>query len=205
MQDLVVLVADKNMQFALKGALGRTQALGIRPLTHEFRTHMGRDGGVRATGVDVLARESNRFRHALMVFDFEGCGQDHDDLLTLEAELDRQLRTVWDTRAKAIIIFPEVDIWLWGTDVALRDALHWPLEGPVRNWLLEKGFEFNADNKPLRPKEALDAMRSVHKQPRSSALYEKITGRISLLHCTDPAFGRLRAQLELWFGNKKVD
>lgn len=152
MQDLVVLVADKNMQFALKGALGRTQALGIRPLTHEFRTHMGRDGGVRATGVDVLARESNRFRHALMVFDFEGCGQDHDDLLTLEAELDRQLRTVWDTRAKAIIIFPEVDIWLWGTDVALRDALHWPLEGPVRNWLLEKGFEFNADNKPLRPR-----------------------------------------------------
>lgn len=44
MQDLVVLVADKNMQFALQGALARPQALGIRPLTYAFRPHMGRDG-----------------------------------------------------------------------------------------------------------------------------------------------------------------
>lgn len=205
MQDLVVLVADKNIQFALRGALGRPQALGIRAMTHEFRTHMGRDGGVRATGVEVLAPEASRFRHALMVFDFEGCGQEHKDLLALEAELDSQLRLVWGARAKAIIISPEVDIWLWGADVVLREALFWPQHGSIREWLLAKGFEFNADNKPLRPKEALDAMRLVHKRPRSSALYEKITSRISLQNCTDTAFRRLRAQLKLWFENGEGD
>ncbi|MEN9887136.1 MAG: hypothetical protein RL758_1714 [Pseudomonadota bacterium] len=199
MQDLVVLVADKNMQFALQGALARPQAVGIRPVTYEFRSHMGRDGGVRTSGAAVLAREAGRFRHALMLLDFEGCGQE-DDPLGLESELDRQLHAVWGERAKAIVISPEVDVWLWGADNALREALHWPQHGPIRDWLQGKGFEFNADGKPLRPKEALDAMRPVHKQPRSSALYEKITGKISLQKCTDPAFIRLRTQLEVWFG-----
>ena len=60
MQDLVVLVADKNMQFALQGALARPQALGVRPFTFAFRSHMGRDGGVRTTGADVLALETTR-------------------------------------------------------------------------------------------------------------------------------------------------
>jgi hypothetical protein len=200
MQDLVVLVADKNMQFALQGALARPQAVGIRPVTYEFRSHMGRDGGVRTSGAAVLAREAGRFRHALMLLDFEGCGQE-DDPLGLESELDRQLQAVWGERAKAIVISPEVDVWLWGADNALREAVHWPQHGPIRDWLQGRGFEFNADGKPLRPKEALDAMRPVHKQPRSSALYEKITGKISLQKCTDPAFIRLRSQLGIWFGS----
>jgi hypothetical protein len=199
MQDLVVLVADKNMQFALQGALGRPQALGVRPFTYEFRSHMGRDGGVRTTGADVLAREETRFRHALMLLDFEGCGQEDDAPLVLEAQLDQQLKSVWDTNAKAIVISPEVDIWLWGNDNVLRDALHWPQDGSIRDWLRGKGFEFNADDKPVRPKEALDAMRPVHKQARSSAMYEKVTKRISLQNCTDAAFVRLRTQLQTWF------
>ena len=199
MQDLVVLVADKNMQFALQGALDRPQALGIRPLTYEFRSHMGRDGGVRTTGADVLARETTRFNHALMLLDFEGCGQENDDALTLETQLDQKLNTAWGDRAKAIVIAPEVDVWLWGNDNALREILHWPREESIRDWLREKGFSFTADGKPVRPKEALDAMRPVHKQPRSSAMYEKVTKRISLKKCTDSAFIRLRTQLESWF------
>ncbi|HEY8907217.1 MAG TPA: hypothetical protein VIM63_14395 [Rhodoferax sp.] len=199
MQDLVVLVADKNMQFALQGALTRPQALGVRPFTYEFRSHMGRDGGVRTTGADVLAREATRFRHALMLLDFEGCGQENEAPQVLEAQLDRRLKSVWNTNAKAIVISPEVDIWLWGNDSVLRDALHWPQDGSIRDWLRGKGFEFNADEKPVRPKEALDAMRPVHKQARSSAMYEKVTKRISLQNCTDAAFVRLRAQLQTWF------
>ena len=199
MQDLVVLVADKNMQFALQGALARPQALGVRPFTFEFRSHMGRDGGVRTTGADVLAREATRFRHALMLLDFEGCGQEEDAPLVIEAQLDQKLQMVWNASAKAIVISPEVDAWLWGNDAVLRDALHWPQDGSIRDWLRGKGFAFNADEKPVRPKEALDAMRSVHKQPRSSAMYEKVTKRISLQNCTDAAFIRLRAQLQAWF------
>lgn len=199
MQDLVVLVADKNMQFALQGAFGRPLALGVRPFTYEFRSHMGRDGGVRTTGADVLAREAARFHHALMLLDFEGCGQEDGDPLVLEEQLDRKLNSVWGLNAKTIVISPEVDIWLWGNDNVLRDALHWPQDGAIRDWLRGKGFDFNADNKPVRPKEALDAMRPVHKQARSSAMYEKVTKRISLQNCTDLAFARLRAQMQSWF------
>lgn len=199
MQDLVILVADKNMQYALQGALSRPQALGVRPFTFEFRSHMGRDGGVRTTGADVLAREATRFRHALMLLDFEGCGQEDYAPLLVEAQLDQRLQNVWDTNAKAVVISPEVDIWLWGNDAVLRDVLNWPLEGSIREWLRGKGFEFNADEKPLRPKEALDVMRPIHKQARSSAMYEKVTKRISLQNCTDDAFIRLRTQLQAWF------
>jgi hypothetical protein len=47
MKDLILVVADKNMHFALRGALNRPEALGIRPITVEFFVHPGRDGGVR--------------------------------------------------------------------------------------------------------------------------------------------------------------
>lgn len=74
MEDLVVLVADKNAQFALTGALSRHKALGIRAITPDFRIHPGRDGGVRTSGAEVLAGEHRRFAHALLIFDLEGSG-----------------------------------------------------------------------------------------------------------------------------------
>lgn len=196
-----MLVADKNMQFALQGALARPQALGIRSLTHAIRPHMGRDGGVRSTGADVLACDAGRFRHALMLLDFQGCGQEHETPLTLEVRLDEQLQFAWGTRAKAIVISPEVDIWLWGADNALHEVLHWSQKTSIRNWLRDRDFDFDDYGKPRQPKEAMEAVRRAQKLPRSSAIYEKITGRISLQHCTDPAFQRLRAQLVAWFGH----
>jgi hypothetical protein len=200
MKDLVILVPDKNTQFALRGALGRPDALGVRAITHEFRPHPGRDGGGRTTGVEVLARERARFSHALLVFDLEGSGaQEQLTIEDLEGELDEKLRLHWGPHAKAIVIAPELDIWLWGADNALRDILQWPQAGTIRDWLQDQGFAFDANVKPVRPKEALEAMVPIHRQPRSSALYEKITSRISLQRCVDPAFLRLRATLQSWF------
>ena len=119
--------------------------------------------------------------------------------LELEAAIDQRLMATWAEHGKAIVIAPEVDVWLWGSDNALRETLNWPLPGPIRDWLRGKGFQLTTDGKPLRPKEALDAMRAVHKQPRSSAMYEKVTSRISLARCNDAAFVRLRKQLRAWF------
>lgn len=199
MQDLVILVADKNMQFALRGALRRPAAMGIRDISFDFRMHPGRDGGVRTSGSDVLAGEQRRFTHGLMVLDHEGCGDPDTPALALEQKLDQILQSVWGADAKTIVIDPEVDIWVWGGDNILGEILKWPLEGGVRDWLRNKGFALNQQGKPLRPKEALDALRPIHKQPRSSALYEKVTNRISLARCNDAAFLRLRNQLQAWF------
>lgn len=200
MRDLVVLVADKNMQFTIRGALNRPEALSIRAVSFDFRIHPGRDGGVRTSGVSLLSSESRRFHHALLFMDHAGCGDEGKSPIQLEQQLDHALQETWGTQSKAIVIAPEVDAWIWGNDNVLAEIFHWPTDKPtIREWLGSKGFEFDEHGKPLQPKEALNAMRPVHKQPRSSALYENITKRISLDRCTDLAFQRARRQLQSWF------
>jgi hypothetical protein len=199
MKDLVLLVADKNAHSALKGALGRSEALGIRPIECEFRVHPGRDGGTRRTGPEMLALERRRFKHALLVLDFEGCGTGLPNAAALEAELDGRLATHWKQAAKSIVIEPELDVWVWGADNAVEAIIEWPAGKSVREWLREQGFTFAANDKPTRPKEALEAALRIPALPRSSALYQTIAEKISLRRCGDEAFIRLRKQLIEWF------
>ena len=199
MKDLVLLVADKNAQFALKGALQRPEALGIRRIEFEFRVHPGRDGGARKSGPEVLAMERWRFQNGLLVLDYEGSGTDLPGAQDLEAQLDARLRDRWKERAKAIVIEPELDVWVWGTDNAVAEAIGWPAGKSIRQWLRERGFAVEATGKPSRPKEALESALRVPDLPRSSAVYQRIAERISLRRCTDQAFMRLRNQLVSWF------
>ena len=174
MKDLVLLVADKNMQATLRGVLARPQAMGIRSVSFEIRVHPGRDGGSRTTGGLILAVERRRFDHALLIFDLAGSGAHTDDPVALEQELDVSLNVQWAGRAKSIVIAPELDAWIWGADSALREVFRWPLDVPIRQWLRAKGFQFDLAGKPSQPKEALEAIVRVHRQARSSALYEKV-------------------------------
>jgi len=199
MKDLVLLVADKNAQFALKGALGRPEALGIRPIEAEFRVHPGRDGGVRLTGPEMLALEQRRFQHALLVLDFEGSGSDLPEATALETRLDARLSLHWKTAAKSIVIEPELDVWVWGGDNAVETVIEWPGGRRLREWLRDQGFSFSVHEKPTRPKEALEAALRIPGLPRSSALYQNIAEKISLRRCRDEAFQRLRKQLIEWF------
>ena len=201
MKDLVVLVADKNMQATLRGALARPEALEIRPISFDFRVHPGQDGGARTSGPAVLATEHRRFSHALLILDLEGSGSNTVDPVEQEHDLDARLSLQWKDRAKSVVIAPELDAWMWGSDNALRDVFRWPRNGSIRDWLLAEGFKFDAAGKPVRPKEALEAMVRVHRQARSSALYEKVAAKISLKRCKDAAFVRLRTQLQYWFGS----
>jgi len=199
MRDLVVLVADKDMHFAVKGGLSRPEALGIREIDFDFRSHPRHDAGVRVEGAAMLASERHRFNHALMLFDHEGCG-DPCPVGELEHKLDEILRRMWGQNAKAIVIEPEVDIWLWGSDNALAEAVDWQSSQPIRDWLRQRDFAFDATNKPVRPKEAFEAVERELRRAKSASTYAKITGRISLERCSDPAFTRLRNQLQIWFG-----
>jgi hypothetical protein len=198
MKDLILLVADKRMERALQGGLERPQSLGIRPVAFDFRQHPGRDGGTRTSGAQILALETSRFSHAMLVLDHEGSGTEQEPL-ELENSLDSQLAGTWGENAKAIVITPELDVWMWGSDNKLAELLHWPHSDSIRAWLAKRGFEFQPNGKPLRPKEALEAIFPVCHMPRSSATYQKIATNISLTRCEDPAFHRLRDQLQLWF------
>jgi hypothetical protein len=199
MKDLIVLVADKNMQFALQGGLNRPESLGTREISFDFRQHPGRDGGTRSNGAQVLALEKARFSHALLVLDHEGSGAGELGAAALESQLDEQLKLTWNDKAKAIVIAPEVDIWMWGSDNKLAEVLKWPRKESIRDWLCATGFGFMPNGKPQRPKEALEAVFRVCKRPRSSAAYQQIASGISMTRCEDPAFLRLKTTLQDWF------
>jgi hypothetical protein len=199
MKDLVLLVADKNMHFALKGALERPEALGIHRVQYDIQVHPGRDGGMRKTGPKILALDRRRFSHALAILDFEGSGTDLASGQELEAQMDEQLRSAWSTKAKAIVIEPELDVWVWGSDNAMQEVIPWPPGKTIREWLHEHGFQFSSNGKPERPKEALESLLYTLKLPRSSTLYQAIASKISLQKCKDEAFQRLRQQLATWF------
>lgn len=198
MKDLILLVADKSMEKAIQGGLSRPISLGISPIAFDFLQHPGRDGGTRTSGSQILSLEKNRYRHALLVLDHEGSGSDQS-AVELEEKLDNELQNVWGHDAKAIVIAPELDVWMWGSDNSLADILRWPEPKPIREWLAAKGFALDTEGKPLRPKEALEAIFPICKLPRSSAIYEKIAANISLSRCRDSSFLRLKATLQSWF------
>ena len=94
MKDLILVVADKNMHFALRGALNRPEALGIRPITVEFFVHPGRDGGVRKSGAELLALKRSAANHGMIVLDYDGCGA-ASPAGNVEAELTHRLVPKW--------------------------------------------------------------------------------------------------------------
>ena len=128
MKDLVLLVADKNMDFALRGILARHKSLGIHVIAYEIEQHPGRDGGVRTTGPETLALLRDQFHHGLLLLDLEGSGADEADALSLEQGLNARLARTWGDRAKAIVIEPELDAWAWGSDNVMGVLLGWKEE-----------------------------------------------------------------------------
>lgn len=197
-KDLIVLVADKNMEHTIRAGLERPESLGIRRISFEILQHVQRDGGVRSTGAELIRLMRRAYSHALVVLDHEGSGA-QEPPEGLEAHLDGELRPVWGTDAKAIAIVPELEAWVWGSDNALKPALAWPHEMSIRTWVSMAGFTVSNEGKPDRPKEAFEAVLRECQVPRSSAVYASIAARLSIPLCTDRALKRLRDQLRTWF------
>src|SRR5690606_33766876 len=109
MKDLVVLTADKDCEYALKGLLSRPQALGIRIITVEYLRHPNKDPGCRMTPETLLRSQARRFRYALVMFDREGSGENQPGTgLELERDvIDNLSRNGWDGRSQCVVIEPE--------------------------------------------------------------------------------------------------
>jgi hypothetical protein len=198
--DLLVLTADRSMKAAVQGALLRPHAIGIRHIQFNVDQSTRGDGWCRAHGVSHLAGFANRFNHAILMFDLDGCGS-ADDRTTLEGILKRQLSNRWGNRAAAIVIDPELDIWAWGGMFHLASAVNWKVEksGNLNQWLIERKLIVPGQPKPLRPKEVLDAVLHEAHTPRSSSLFEMLAEKVSLGKCEDPAFFKFRTALQHWF------
>lgn len=200
-KDLVVLTADKNAEWAMRGILSRYRSLGIRPVSADYYVHPERDPGCVRKAQDFLAPFAGSYDHALVVLDSEGCGQESVSRMELEADIEDKLGAKgWGDRAAAIVVVPELEVWVWSTSPHVPTELGW--EGTadsLREWLNEKGYLQQNDTKPSDPKGAVEACLRRARKPRSSTLYKTLAEKVSLSECNDQAFVKLKEVLRTWF------
>lgn len=202
MKDLAVLIADKNMEGAIRGLLSRPRSLGLRDISCDLFVHPDRDPGCLRRGHDFLRPFCHRYAHALIVFDREGSGQEAVERTALEQDVENRLSSSgWEDRAAAVVIDPELEIWVWTDSPHVEAALGWETRGPssLREWLKQKGWLPEGTSKPTQPKRAVEEALRISRRPRSSAVYQQLAQRVSFDRCVDPSFLRLRQILTRWF------
>ena len=199
--DLLVLVADRNMEAALGGILCRPKSLHTRDVLFDLRVHPRKDPGCCREGVAYLQSFASKYRYAILVFDHEGCGRESSTATELETELEEQLQAAgWEDRACVIVLEPELEIWVWSDSPHVASQLGWAeRKTDVRSWLQKQGLWKSGDPKPVRPKEAVEAVLRKVKRPRSSALFKSLAEKVSLSRCQDRAFVKLKTTLFSWF------
>ena len=201
--DLVALVADKNMKFAVRGVLRRHQALRIRPIRADVLDHPRRDAGCYGECEDFLRPFQDMYSYALVVFDREGCGREGLGRVELQREVEERLATAgWSGRNRAIVIDPELEAWVWSDSPRVDDVLGWRGRNPdLRSWLRQERLLEANKAKPADPKEAvLRALREARRKP-SSSLFETLANCVSLTRCQDTSFAELRSTLRRWFAD----
>lgn len=198
-KDLVVLVADKNMNSALEGILQRNIALGIKEITFDIFVHFHRDPGCRSEGHLFLQPFCNVYHHAIVMFDRDGCGQKEKNRQALEDELEFLLRSNgWDDRATVIVLDPELEVWVWADSPHVNDVLGWKSKDiSMLVWLQEKGYI--KQGHPFPPKEAMESLLKFVRKPRSSSIYLELAQKVSYKNCNETSFVKLRECLKNWF------
>lgn len=199
MKDLVVLVADKDIESSVKGLLKRPESLQIRDISFDVFVHPQRDPGCLNNSADVIGGLSSDYSYALIIFDKEGCGWENKSLDEVHEHVSQSLAS-WTTRVAAVTIDPEIEAWVWSDSPHVDRILGWEGRNPnLRDWLLSRGFLQNGRLKPDRPKEAMEAALRVTRIPRSSSLYGDIATNVGLNRCTDISFERFKTLLRNWF------
>lgn len=202
--DLFVLAADNHMVSALKGLLTRPQGIGCRPIRSEVRRHPNSDSGCFNQSHDFLRPFLRQFARALVIFDKE---------FDLSKELRGKSRTElqgivtknlsingWQERAKAIVVDPELENWVWTKSPQVELCLGWHGREPrLRDWLRSTGLWPETHTKPADPKEAfLRAIRESRKS-LSARIFHELAETVDFGGCEDPAFQELVTTLRNWF------
>lgn len=202
-KDLVILVADLDIEFALRGVLARPDDLGICDgISFDIYRHVYHDSGCFKDSEHFLRQFLQSHRFALVVFDREGCGQERLDRRALESQVEDRLgRNGWQGRSAAVAIDPELEAWVWAQGPRVEEVLGWSRRTPgLGRWLRDAGF-LNAERqvKPDRPKEALRAALRQAGTPVSASLFQQLAQSVCFDACRDEAFAKLRATLRDWF------
>lgn len=124
-KDLIILVADRNMEFAVRGMMERPEALGIRQVTFDIVPFVGKnDPGCFHQSHNLLRLHLNKYDHALVLFDYAGCGQEGSCEGIAQHVRDQLTRTGWRS-AQVVVIEPELEMWVWSDSSQVSQCLGW--------------------------------------------------------------------------------
>jgi hypothetical protein len=74
-KNLIVLVADKDMEFCLKGLFPRLpQVWNIKDFSYEIFTEPMHDSGCRTQSHEFLRMFAQDYDYCMVIFDYEGSG-----------------------------------------------------------------------------------------------------------------------------------
>lgn len=205
--DLVVLVADTDAEWTIRTLLEkRSQALGIRPIQFKIINESGHDPAVFKRGAEVLAVYHKIASHALVLLDYEGCGQDtRSKTLTVdevEAHIAQQMiQRGWQAGAIGVIALnPELEVWVWSRSKHVAEVLGFNSDDLTH--ILEN-VERMSNGKPQRPKEALKQALKIKNRPHNADIFRKLAEKVSLAGHEERAFQRLLEFLQSWFPTEK--
>ena len=196
--DLLVLVADLDMEQAMRGLL----EYQLRNHQDSYRVirHPRHDPGCRTQAVEALRPYVWNWRYAMVIFDLDGSGS-RGSREDTQREVERQLSANgWHGRSKTIVIDPELEAWVWGRSPVVAEILGWGSGyRALRSWLRSQNLWPTNHPKPPDPKLAMrGAMREALAR-RSPAKFYELGRRADARSCRDPAFGELRDTLQAWF------
>jgi hypothetical protein len=204
MKDLLVLVADKNMEFLLKGLLPKISKIEkIEPFSFDINVHPYRDPGVFTDSHEFLRGLNSDYSYLLVILDHDGSGQESLTREEIEISIESNLsKNGWGNRHSVICIDPELEQWIWVNETHIHKAISWERSESVYEWLHNNSLKIPTDFKPKNPKEAFEQALVICKTARSSSIYQEISSNASYKMCTDPAFLKMIGSIMEWFSTK---
>jgi hypothetical protein len=200
-KDLIILVADRNIQATIEGLLPRSESLGIKKISFDIYPHLHRDPGCRLESHVFLRPFQTIYKYSMVIFDRAGCGKDQKTSKEIETMVENNLSiSGWENRSVAIALDPELEIWVWSSSPHVPQALGWTEDRPhINEWLKQKEYLEEEKAKPRSPKEAMEEILKLNKKPRSSSIYLQLAQKVSFQRCIDPSFLKLKTVLQNWF------
>jgi len=206
MRDLGFLVADKNMEACLHGLFGRDgwrrsiRCGRVDVASTDVHVAAGHnDPGLYARGDELLRPFVGKYLHMVIMVDAEWEGSPGAQVI--RARVDRHLTAAgWsDRKGLALVLEPEVDVWLWTRTDHTAKALGWERWSELDGPLATQALWAQGQAKPPRPKEAAEWALRQRRKPRSSLVYRRLAESVGLGRCTDEAFLTLKNALCRWF------
>ncbi|WP_144030269.1 hypothetical protein [Burkholderia sp. AU6039] len=159
----------------------------------------GNDPGVYTKGHELLRPYQNSHHRALVVLDCEWEGSPGKVAIVTHITANLVTSGWTEDAVKVIAVEPELENWLWQDKPQVADILRYKGNKSLRQLLADNGLWPAGMPKPPRPKETAEWVLKQTRQPRSSAIYQRLAEHISIKGCTDAAFSEMYAALLAWF------